>query len=74
MNAGDYQDAKHWAQTFADIFGYDDFFVELQDQGIRTRDEWGGNYQHDINVALSKLAADVGLKTVGTNDIHYLSR
>lgn len=74
VNEGNYQDAKHWAQVFIDVFGKEDYYVELQDQGITTRQAQGGNSQHQINIALDKLAKEMGLKTVGTNDIHYLTR
>lgn len=69
--SGEYEDARHWAQVFIDIFGKDDYYVELQDQGITTRKD--GVTQHQINIALNRLAKEMGLKTVGTNDIHYLN-
>ena len=71
IDEDDYPAAREWAKTFIDIFGKDDFYIELQDQGITARH---GNTQHQINVALDKLAKELGLKTVGTNDIHYLRK
>lgn len=74
VNEGNYVEAKAWAERFIGLFGKDDYYVELQDQGIVTRQEQGGNSQHQINVALDKLAREMGLKTVGTNDVHYLNK
>lgn len=70
IDQGDYEGAKRWALTFKDLFAPGDFYIELQDQGIRTD---SGTTQHQLNVALDKLAREIGVKTVGTNDIHYLS-
>jgi len=66
-----YEDAVMWARKFADVFEPGDFYIELQDQGIITD---SGMTQHDLNVQLSKVAAEAGLKTVATNDFHYLNR
>lgn len=63
--------AREWAQTFKDIFEPGDFYIELQDQGISTEE---GFSQHELNVQLSKLAHDLGLETIATNDFHYLTR
>ncbi|MHC4661342.1 MAG: DNA polymerase III subunit alpha [Planctomycetota bacterium] len=49
---------------YADIFGRDSFFVELQDHGLEA--------QRAVRPALTELAAKTGLKPVATNDVHYL--
>jgi DNA polymerase-3 subunit alpha len=52
------------AATYRDILGPDNFFLEMQYQGI---DE-----QKTVNVGLQPIARDLGLPLVATNDVHYL--
>ena len=47
-----------------DIFGPDRFFLEMQDHGIKE--------QKIANEGIRELARRTGLKTVVTNDVHYL--
>ncbi len=47
------------------IFGRDDVYVEIQDGGI--------DIQTRIMPTLVAMAADAGLPTVGTGDVHYLT-
>lgn len=61
----DYDTAKKTAQTYKDLFG-DDYYIELQDHGI---DE-----QKRTNPELIKLAKELDIKMVITNDSHYLKR
>jgi DNA polymerase-3 subunit alpha len=62
-------DARLWAERYAEIFAPGDFYIELQDQGMRLEQ---GISQQQLNVQLSELAQEVGLKTVAANDMHYL--
>ena len=71
IDRGEYEIAKEWAQTFIDIFGADDFYIELQNQGPEIVTD-NGISQPRLNDALCKLATEMGLKVVGTNDLHYL--
>ena len=71
IDRGEYEIAKEWAQTFIDIFGKDDFYIELQNQGPEIVTD-NGISQPRLNDALCKLAGEMGLKVVGTNDLHYL--
>ncbi|ACV23147.1 DNA polymerase III subunit alpha [Slackia heliotrinireducens] len=66
-----YADALAWTKRFADIFAPGDFYVELQDQGLTSR---GGLTQKEINTQLTQIAQELGLKTIATNDFHYLTR
>jgi len=50
---------------YRDVFG-EDLFVELMDHGLPE--------QRKTNPELVRLARDFGLKTVATNDAHYLTR
>ena len=62
----DYASAKKYALTMSEIFGEDNFFLELQDHGI---DE-----QRPVNQGVMRLARETGLPLVVTNDAHYLRR
>ena len=56
--------ARTAAATYRDILGPDNFFLELQYQGL---DE-----QKIVNRGLPGIARDLGLPMVCTNDVHYL--
>lgn len=71
IDARDYEGAREWARKFADLYAPGDFYLELQDHGITTN---GGMTQHDMNIELVKIANELGLKTIATNDFHYLTR
>jgi DNA polymerase III subunit alpha len=63
---GNYENAQRTAGMYAEIFGKENFFIELQDHGLKE--------QHDIFEPLLKIAKEVGLKTIATNDAHYLCK
>lgn len=63
---GDYESAKKAAQEHIDIFGTDNYFIELQDHGLAE--------QKRILPELIRLAKELGVGTAATNDIHYLAR
>ncbi len=63
LTMGDEAAATQSLAEFRDILGPDRFFVEQMDHGI---DEQRANWPK-----LDKLAADLGLRTVITNDSHY---
>ncbi|MBP7211302.1 DNA polymerase III subunit alpha [bacterium] len=62
---GDYDEAKAVATRYKELFG-DDYYIELQDHGL---DE-----QKRTNPQLIKLAKELGIKMVITNDSHYLRK
>ena len=64
-----FDDAVEWARKFASCFDEGDFYIELQNQGIRTD---AGFTQTELNHELTRVAKAAGLKTVATNDFHYL--
>ncbi len=66
-----FDDAVAWAKRFASCFDEGDFYIELQNQGIRTD---GGLTQTELNHQLAEVARAAGLKTIATNDFHYLTR
>ena len=62
----DYEAARDYALTMADIFGEGNFYLELQDHGI---DE-----QRPVNQGVLRIARETGLPLVVTNDAHYLRK
>src|SRR5579863_2922276 len=64
LTEGNYEAARAAAGTFADIFGKENFFLEIQDQGLAM--------EHRIHPGLFQLEKDLGLPLVATNDSHYL--
>jgi len=62
----DYQGAKHYAMKMADIFGKDNFYLELQDHGIEA--------QRPVNQGVVRLSRELDLPLVVTNDAHYLRK
>ncbi len=69
LDNGQFDDAVKWARTFAECFDPGDFYIELQNQGIKTD---AGISQNDLNRQLTEVAHAAGLKTIATNDFHYL--
>ena len=61
-----YDAARDYALTLADIFGKDHFYLELQDHGI---DE-----QQPVNQGILRIARETGLPLIVSNDAHYLRR
>jgi DNA polymerase-3 subunit alpha len=59
-----YEAARQAAGTYADIFGKDNFFLEIQDQGLQK--------EHQIRPDLLRLSNQLGIPLVATNDSHYL--
>ena len=62
----DYNAAKDYALTMADIFGADNFYLELQDHNIPE--------QIAVNQGICRIARETGLPLVVTNDAHYLRK
>ena len=62
---GRYDEAKALAMRLKDRFG-EDFYIELQNHGIPE--------QLQILPVLARIAEELNIKTVATNDIHYVSK
>ena len=62
----DYASAKDYALKLAEIFGEDNFYLELQDHGIEE--------QRPVNQGVMRLARETGLPLIVTNDAHYLRK
>lgn len=63
---GDYEGAKRIVEKYIDVFGKDNYFLEIQDHGIAE--------QKQIIPAIIKLSQETGAGLVATNDIHYLKK
>ncbi len=59
-----YEAARNAASVYRDIFGKDNFFLEIQDQGLEM--------EHRIHSNLYRLEKDLGMPLIATNDSHYL--
>lgn len=66
LRLGQYDEALKSASEFKEIFGKDNFFVEVMDHSLdiekRVRDD------------LLRLAKDLSLPLVATNDLHYVEK
>ena len=62
----DYDGAKNKAMELSDLFGEGNFYLELQDHGLRE--------QQEVNQGILRLSRETGLPLVVTNDAHYLRR
>jgi DNA polymerase-3 subunit alpha len=61
---GNYDAARSAAGFYRDLFGKENFFLEIQDQGLEM--------EHRIRSGLFQLEKDLALPMVATNDSHYL--
>lgn len=66
ITAGNYTEAERYALLLREIFGKDNFFLELQDHRLEE--------QAAVNSALRDLSHRTGIPLVATNDVHYLEK
>lgn len=64
LRQGFYDEAKKEALRLRDIFGENNFFLELQDHGISD--------QATVNQGLLRMSQETGIELVATNDVHYI--
>ena len=64
LRNGDYEGAKAEAMRLQEIFGENNFFLELQDHGL--------SEQKFVNQGLMRISSETGIPLVATNDCHYL--
>src|SRR6267378_525850 len=60
---GNFDEARNTAVTFKEIFGAD-FYLEIQNHGLEK--------EKPILEGMPKLAGELGIKLIATNDIHYI--
>ncbi|MDP9183426.1 MAG: DNA polymerase III subunit alpha, partial [Actinomycetota bacterium] len=63
LRMGEYEKAKRAAGEFRDIFGPDNFYCELMDHGI--------DIERRAQKELIRLAKDLAIPFIATNDLHY---
>jgi len=59
-----YAQARENAHRLHDIFGKDNFFLEIQDQGLEI--------EKGVNREIIRLSKESGIPLIATNDCHYL--
>ncbi|MBQ6469890.1 MAG: DNA polymerase III subunit alpha [Lachnospiraceae bacterium] len=60
---GEYEEAKKTALEYREIFGENNFFLELMDHGIPE--------QKRVNQLLKEISRETGIPMIVTNDAHY---
>ncbi|KRF29561.1 DNA polymerase III subunit alpha [Phycicoccus sp. Soil802] len=66
LRLGQYREALQAASDFRDIFGKDHYFAELMDHGL--------DIERRVQKDLLRLARELGLPLVATNDLHYTTQ
>ncbi len=66
LSRGDFSEARATARRYAELFGKDHFYIEIQDHGLAE--------QRSMLPMLVDLARECDLPLVATNDCHYLRR
>lgn len=61
-----YEAAKMEAQKLENIFGKENFYLEIQDHGMEE--------QQTVNRQLIQLSKETGIPLAATNDVHYLRK
>ncbi|RVU55088.1 DNA polymerase III subunit alpha [Anaerosphaera multitolerans] len=62
----DFEGAERAALEYRDIFGVENFFLELQNHGIRE--------QLEVNKYLVQLSEKLNIPLIASNDVHYLKK
>jgi len=63
---GNYEEAKASAKEYLDIFGKGNFYLELQNHGIKE--------QKHILPQICRIAEELDIPLVATNDAHYIEK
>ncbi|MFJ9041431.1 DNA polymerase III subunit alpha [Streptomyces sp. NPDC102406] len=64
LRLNQYDEAREVAAAYQDIFGKDSYFLELMDHGL--------SIERDVREGLLRLARDLNLPLLATNDAHYV--
>ena len=62
--SGEYEKAKQTALWYREVFGENNYFLELQDHGIEE--------QKKVNPQIIRISEETGIGLVATNDVHYI--
>ncbi len=63
---GEYIKAKETAIYYSNLFGKDNYYLELQDYSLAE--------QTKVNEGLIRISQETGIPLVATNDVHYIDR
>ncbi len=66
LRIGDFEKAKQSASEFRDIFGAENFYCELMDHGLPV--------EQRVQKDLLRLAKELNLPLLATNDLHYVDQ
>src|SRR5882724_3148880 len=61
-----YDDARRLAHTYREMFGKENFFLEIQDHGLEQ--------DKRLTPQVNRLSLETGIPLVATNDSHYLRK
>ncbi|MGN3955711.1 DNA polymerase III subunit alpha [Streptomyces sp. WAC8370] len=64
LRLNQYDEARQVASAYQDIFGKENYFLELMDHGL--------SIERDVREGLLRLARELGLPLLATNDAHYI--
>ena len=63
---GDYDKARDTALWYKNVFGENNYFLELQNHNLPE--------QQTVNTYIQKLSKETGIPLVATNDVHYIEK
>jgi len=63
---GNYEKARDTALWYKNVFGENNYFLELQNHGIAE--------QQSVNAYIQKISHETGIPIVATNDVHYCDK
>lgn len=63
---GEYENAKNTAEYYRHIFGESNYYIEIQNHGIRE--------QLEILPMLKRISQETGIPLVATNNVHYIKK
>ena len=63
---GNLEEARRWFKRYLDLFGREDYYVEIQDHGIEE--------QRKVNEQLLAWAKEFNVEVMATNDVHYVAK
>ncbi|MEY2231360.1 DNA polymerase III subunit alpha [Streptomyces sp. BF23-19] len=64
LRLNQYDEAREVAASYQDIFGKENYFLELMDHGL--------DLERNVRGGLLRLAKDLGIPLLATNDAHYV--
>ncbi len=62
----EYEAAKSTALWYRDVFGENNYFLEIQDHGL--------NEQKSVNEGIKRISRETGIPVAATNDVHYIEK